>query len=260
MVKRHTEAALDGWIRVGLFFLPGVPLWFVWEEFLNWSGGYSEIVFGIVTLLQFASVLLLHRPLMKALIKLCDQLDAQREKRRSHNENNGNPAQDALRESLRDMPKDRLHELAAMGAELARQDAEQNLRVRKEQMQKKKVNKAETGNARMRFFMMDGFTPALEPKPGAMLLLTDDGSWVSISPREVLADERSPEVSEQKFRAVVAAFDCAMPNKTQNGSVPNTPSQSPTGAGKQTPLNPHFPSNLMFSHLRLPVTCYISAC
>ena len=23
---------------------------------------------------------------------------------------------------------------------------------------------------------------------------------------------------------------------------------------------PHFPSNLMFSHLRLPVTCYISAC
>jgi DNA-binding protein H-NS len=25
-------------------------------------------------------------------------------------------------------------------------------------------------------------------------------------------------------------------------------------------LAPHFPSNLMFSHLRLPVTCYISAC
>ena len=25
-------------------------------------------------------------------------------------------------------------------------------------------------------------------------------------------------------------------------------------------VDPHFPSNLMFSHLRLPVTCYISAC
>ena len=63
----------------------------------------------------------------------------------------------------------------------------------------------------MRFFKMEGFTPALEPKPGSMLLLTDDGSWVPISSREVLADERSPEVSEQKFRAVVAALDFAMP-------------------------------------------------
>lgn len=222
MVKRHTEAALDGWVRVGLFLLPGVPLWFVWEDFLSWSGGYDATVFGVVTLLQFASIVLLHGPLMKALIKLCDQMDALREKRSLRNRDTDHSAQDDSRISDGSrMPHSesltpsglKWGEAVSLGQELALQGAMQNLRVRTQQhLQRKKAQQAEASNARMRFFMMDGFTPALEPKPGSMLLLTDDGSWVSISPREVLADERSPEVSEQKFRAVVAALDCAMPD------------------------------------------------
>ena len=227
MVKRHREEALDGWIRVGLFFLPGLPLWFVWEDFVRWTYGAT---YGAVGLLQFASVYFLHWPVMRALTKLRDQIGALREKPSLRNENNRNPAQDSLLESLRDMPEERFRDLAAMGVELARLDAEQNLRVRKKQMQK--ANKAETGNARMRFFLMEGFTPALEPKPGSMLLLTDDGSWVPISSREVLADERSPEVSEQKFRAVVAALDSAMPDNPQRETLPDSPSKSPTDLAK----------------------------
>lgn len=76
MAKKHTEEALDGWVTVGLFLLPGLPLWFVWERFLTWSGGYHATIFGVVTLLQFASVVVLHRPVMKSLIKLCDEMDA----------------------------------------------------------------------------------------------------------------------------------------------------------------------------------------
>lgn len=133
------------------------------------------------------------------------------------------------------MPADRFHELAAMGTELARQDAEQNLRVRTERVQR--ANKAEASNTRTPFFMMEGFTPALEPKPGSMLLLTDDGSWVPISPNEVLADERSPEVSEQKFHAVVAALDCAMPDNPQRETLPDPPSKSPADPATETRLS-----------------------
>ena len=110
-----------------------------------------------------------------------------------------------------------------MGAELARFDAEHNLRVRRAQMEKNSSN-AVACNTKMRFFMMEGFTPALEPKPGSMLLLTDEGSWVPISPREVLADERSPEVSEDKFRDLVDALGRRMPdNPTEDAALIHSP-------------------------------------
>ena len=97
-----------------------------------------------------------------------------------------------------------------------------------------KAREADAGKVEMRFFMVGGFNPALEPRPGYMLLLTDDGSWASISPREVLADERSREVSEQKFRAVVRALDCAMPDNPEYASLPDTPSRSSIEADPKT--------------------------
>ena len=235
MVKRHTEDALDGWVKVGLFLLPGVPLWFVWEDFVKWTYGTT---YGAVGLLQFASVLLLHGPVMKALIKLCDQIDALREKRSRRTKDTDHPAHDDSRMSgasrtqpsaLPTQSDERFNAMVSLAQEMALADAMQNLRVRTQQHLLRKAQQAEASNARMRFFMMEGFTPALEPKPGSMLLLTDDGSWVPISPREVLADERSPEVSEQKFRAVVAALDCAMPDNPQLGSATGS-SRSPKGA------------------------------
>ncbi len=117
-----------------------------------------------------------------------------------------------IREAFENTSREKLREMVILAQELALQGEVQNLRVRRKQLEKKRAQQAEVSNARMRFFLMDGFTPALEPKPDSMLLLTGDGSWVPISPREVLADERSPEVSEQKFRAVVTALDSAMPD------------------------------------------------
>ena len=228
----RTEQRWSGWISVGLLFLPCIPLWFFWEDLVRWSGGYSETVAGVVIFSQVASLLLLKEPLMRRMVKLSKKLDARRGKRHSHKESNENPAQDTLLESLCDKTEERFHKLAVMGAELARLDAEQNLRVRREQMEK--AREADAGKVEMRFFMVGGFNPALEPRPGYMLLLTDDGSWASISPREVLADERSREVSEQKFRAVVRALDCAMPDNPEYASLPDTPSRSSIEADPKT--------------------------
>ena len=58
----------------------------------------------------------------------------------------------------------------------------------------------------MRYFLVDRLYPAVEVSPGVMMSLTDDGSWAPISSDEVLADERSPEVSEDRFAAEVDAM------------------------------------------------------
>ncbi|MBW6419555.1 hypothetical protein [Celeribacter sp. PS-C1] len=47
-----------------------------------------------------------------------------------------------------------------------------------------------------------------------MLLLGSDGTWGEIVPREVLADEGSPEVSEETFLPVVAGL-----TSNDNGTV-----------------------------------------
>lgn len=106
------------------------------------------------------------------------------------------------------MPEARIRELAAIGADLARQEREQNDRVALTQM----IDRQSVANSsKMRFFLVDRSTPALEPEPGSMLLLGSDGTWSDISPSEVLADEGSPEVSEEIFLSVVARLGGSMP-------------------------------------------------
>jgi len=59
-----------------------------------------------------------------------------------------NPAQKALLDSVRQMPKARFHELVAMAVDLARLDAEQNLRVRTQQHLSQMIeNRAETSDS-----------------------------------------------------------------------------------------------------------------
>lgn len=63
----------------------------------------------------------------------------------------------------------------------------------------------------MRFFLVDRSIPALEPKPGSMLLLGSSGTWSDITPSEVLTDEDSPEVSEEIFMSTLEQLGASMP-------------------------------------------------
>jgi hypothetical protein len=145
MARASTVKAFEGWVSVGLFVLPGIPLWLFWEELLAVSGGYTETITGIVILSQAAFLLLLREPLVRWLVGLRQETDARRERTQSPHDID-NPAQAALVESLRIIPNERLGELAAMGAEYARRDSEQNLRVQKQRMEKETANYIVPGN------------------------------------------------------------------------------------------------------------------
>jgi len=106
------------------------------------------------------------------------------------------------------MPEAGAWDLAAMGADLARQDREQNERVALTRTMDKQAG---ANPPKMRFFLVDRSIPALEPEPGSMLLLRADGTWGFIVPCEVLADEGSPEVSKEVFVSTVAALSGSMP-------------------------------------------------
>lgn len=208
MTKENAADAFEGWVSVGLLLLPGIPLWFFWDELSRWSDGYGEIVAGVVIFLQAASLLLLRPPLMRLIQDLSRWLDARRQKQRSDYQGDANPALTGVQDSLRSMPEAQVRELAAIGADLARQDREQNVRVALTQM----IDKQSVANpSKMRFFLVDRSIPALEPEPGSMLLLGSDGTWSDISPSEVLTDEGSPEVSEEIFVSVVARLGGSMP-------------------------------------------------
>lgn len=208
MTKENAADAFEGWVSVGLVLLPGIPLWFFWDELWRWSGGYGETVAGVVILLQAASLLLLRPLVMRRIHDLSRWLDAHRKKQRSDKLGDANPALSGLQDNLREMPKERVRELASMAADLARLDREQNVRVALKQM----IDKQSVANSsKMRFFLVDRSIPALEPEPGSMLLLGSDGTWSDISPSEVLADEGSPEVSEEIFVSVVARRGGSMP-------------------------------------------------
>ena len=208
MTKGNAADAFEGWVSVGLLLLPLIPLWFFWDELLRWSDGYGEIVAGVVIFLQAASLLLLRPPLMRLIQDLSRWLDARRKKQRSDYQGDANPALKGVQDSLRSMPEARVRELAAIGADLARQDREQNVRVALTQM----IDKQSVANpSKMRFFLVDRSIPALEPEPGCMLLLGSEGTFSDISPSEILADEGSPEVSEEIFASVVARLGGSMP-------------------------------------------------
>ena len=64
----------------------------------------------------------------------------------------------------------------------------------------------------MRFFLMEGSTPAIETSPGVMLTLGDDGSWGPVKASEVLNDERSPEVSRDVVASLSARLGASMPD------------------------------------------------
>lgn len=208
MTKRNAADVFEGWVSVGLLLLPGIPLWLFWDELLRWSGGYSVTVAGVVIFLQAASLLLLRPPLMRRIQDLSRWLDARRKKQRSDNLGDSNPALTGLQESLRSIPETRVRELAAIGADLARQDRKQNVRLALTQMIDEQ---SETKPSKMRFFLLDRSIPALEPEPGSMLLMGTDGTWGSIVPHEVLGDEGSPEVSKETFITAVARLGGSIP-------------------------------------------------
>lgn len=217
MTKGNAANTFEGWVSVGLLLLPGIPLWFFWDELLRWSDGYGEIVAGVVILLQAASLLFLRPPLMRRIQDLSRWLDARRKKQRPNNLDETNPALTGLQDSLRAMPEGHLRELIAMGADLARLDREQNVRVALKQM---KGRQSGSKQPKMRFFLVDRSIPALEPEPGLILMLnSEDGSWSEIVPREVLADEGSPEVSEEIFVAVVARLGGSLAGVSLSNSL-----------------------------------------
>lgn len=208
MTKENAADAFEGWVSVGLLLLPGIPLWFFWDELLRWSDGYGEIVAGVVIFLQAASLLLLRPPLMRLIQDLSRWQDARRKNQRSDYQGDATPALTGVQDSLHSMPEARVRELAAIGADLARQDREQNVRVALTQM----IDKQSVANpSKMRFFLVDRSIPALEPEPGSMLLMRTDGTWGSIVPGEVLGDEGSPEVSKESFITAVARLGGSIP-------------------------------------------------
>lgn len=201
MTRENPADPIEGWVSVGLLLLPGIPLWFFWDELLRWSGGYGETVAGVVIFLQAASLLLLRPPLMRRIQDLSRWLDARRKKHCSDNLGDANPALTGLQDILCSMPETRVRELATIGAELARQNQEHNVRVALTQMMNKQTA---AKPSKMRFFLVDRSVPALEPESGSMLLLCSDGTWLEIAPSEVLGDEGSPEVPQETFISVVA--------------------------------------------------------
>lgn len=70
-----------GWITVGLLFFPAIPLWFVWEDFLRWTGGYSELVVGVVTIAQLGLILGFRDRLTEAIVNLAVRLAQRRWKK-----------------------------------------------------------------------------------------------------------------------------------------------------------------------------------
>ena len=68
----------------------------------------------------------------------------------------------------------------------------------------------------MRFFLVDGFIPAIETSPGKMISLSVSGDWKLIKADEVLGDERSPEVSFETIAAVTDRLGVSMPENAKN--------------------------------------------
>ena len=65
----------------------------------------------------------------------------------------------------------------------------------------------------MRFFLIEGSTPAIETSSGVMVSLDDDdGSWGPIKASEILIDERSPEVTRAVVASLTARLDASMPD------------------------------------------------
>jgi len=63
----------------------------------------------------------------------------------------------------------------------------------------------------LRFFLVDGYLPAIETSPEVMVLLSRSGDWRPIKAEEVLGDERSPEVSFEKTAELIARLGASMP-------------------------------------------------
>lgn len=116
-VEWRAREKWGGWVTVGLMMLPGLPLWFVWEEFVGWSGGYGETIFGIVTLLQFGSILLFREPLTEAVVRFYVKWHRWRTKQSTSH-------------SMETMSDERFKEMVPLGQELALLDAQRNLHVR----------------------------------------------------------------------------------------------------------------------------------
>jgi len=72
----------------------------------------------------------------------------------------------------------------------------------------------------LRFFLVDGYIPAIETSPGEMISLSRAGNWRSIKAEEVLGDERSPEVTFETIAAVTARFGGSMPEGVSNTDGP----------------------------------------
>jgi len=63
------------WIAVGLLLFPAIPLWFVWEDFLNWTGGYSEAITGVAIITQMFLLFGFRDRLIEGVVRLVVYLD-----------------------------------------------------------------------------------------------------------------------------------------------------------------------------------------
>ena len=54
-----------------------------------------------------------------------------------------------------------------------------------------------------RFFLTDRSIPTIELSDGRMLILSHEGKWNEIYPKEILNDEGSPEVSHADLAKII---------------------------------------------------------
>ena len=65
-----------------------------------------------------------------------------------------------------------------------------------------------------RFFLADRSIPTIELSDGRMLILSHEGNWNEINPKEILSDEGSPEVSQSDLAKIINFLGHKFPDQS----------------------------------------------
>lgn len=116
------EQSLDGWVFIGLGLLPGVPLWFIWDQFPEWVGQNGQFVAGIVFMLQVGLIALFREPLTTAFVRLAVKFDRRHTKKQANSKTQQSPPPK--------LSEGRFQEMVLLGNQMAEADAMHNLKER----------------------------------------------------------------------------------------------------------------------------------
>lgn len=136
-VKWRAEQRWAGSDFASLYVFSVAAIWFFEEQILGWPRGYTVMLLVVASFLPIVLLMWDFKPLERALVRLSVRIKGKRVRslvdlppQAASEPLMAGPAQPALSEIIRKMPEKRFQELARMGAKLAQQDAEWNLRVR----------------------------------------------------------------------------------------------------------------------------------